>query len=78
MVLIGVINLIAATFFGLSVGGKHVNDQFNFRLSTTLFIVSIVLLYLGTVYHTSRMPNAQAEFKNDEDKFSKKLDEHRR
>ena len=78
MVLIVVIDLIAALFFGLIVAGSRLNEHFISSLSLTMFIVSIVLLYLGTVYHESQVANAATEFKKQETDFSRALREHRR
>jgi len=77
MLLIGIIDLIAAVFFGLTLAGKQVNPVFNFRLSTYMFLTSVVLLYLGTVYHTSRMPDVIGEFKKQENDFSNNYQERR-
>jgi hypothetical protein len=70
MLLIGIIDIIASVFFGLTLAGKHVNPVFNFRLSKYMFFTSVILLYLGTVYHTSRMPDVIGEFKKQENDFS--------
>jgi hypothetical protein len=70
MLLIVIIDLIAAVFFGLTLAGKQVNPVFNFRLSTYMFAASVVLLYLGTVYHASRLPDVVGEFKKEENTFS--------
>jgi hypothetical protein len=77
MLLIAVVDVIAAVFFGLSVAGKRMNEGFSLRLSVLLSIVSIVLLYLGTVYHSSRLPNVPGEMKRQESDFSTAVREHR-
>jgi hypothetical protein len=77
MVLIGVIDLVAGAFFGLVTAHNNANPRFISTLSTWMFIASLVLLYLGTVYHTSRLPDAPQEFKRQEDDFSTAYGEHR-
>jgi hypothetical protein len=77
MVLIGIIDVIAAVFFGLTVAGKQLNESFTFKLSIWMFLSSVILLYLGTVYHTSRMPDATGEFRKQEEDFSAAYREHR-
>jgi len=77
MVLIAVINTIAAAFFGLGIAREKINAHFSFRFSVFLFFVSMVLLYLGTVYHISRTSDAPEEFKKQEQEFSQEVDERR-
>lgn len=77
MVLIGVINAVAAVCFALMAAGKHLNPIFTVRGSTYMFEVSIVLLYLGTVYRVSLVADATTEFKRQETDFTAALREHR-
>lgn len=77
MVLIVIIDVIAAVFFGLSVAGNRINESFSFRLSVWMFFGSLLLLYLGTVYHTSRLPDAPQEFRKREEEFTQEYREHR-
>jgi hypothetical protein len=77
MLLIAVVNTIAAAFFGLGIARQRVNPQFAFRFSVILFVLSLLLLYLGTVYHTSRTSDPPAEFKKQEKEFSHDVNEHR-
>jgi len=77
MVLIAVINTIAAAFFGLGIARQKVNPGMSFRFSVLLFVLSLILLYLGTVYHISRTSDAPAEFKKQEQQFSDELNQHR-
>jgi hypothetical protein len=44
-------------------------------LSVVIFL-SLVLLYLGTLYHSNRL-NAAEAFKQDEQEFSQAYEEHR-
>lgn len=76
MVLIVIIDSIAAVFFGLLTAHSDVNQMFVFRLSCWMFGASVILLYLGTVYHTSRL-DVPGEFKRQEDSFSADYDRHR-
>lgn len=80
MVLIGIIDSVAAVFFGLISAGKPLNHIFTFETSTYMFLFSTVLLYLGTVYHESRVADATAataEFKRQESDFTSAVREHR-
>lgn len=78
IVLVVVIDLIASVFFALIVAAKALIQPFTFRFSIELFAVSLVLLYLGTVYHSSRLPDAAGEFKKEEKDFSEVYEEHRK
>jgi hypothetical protein len=76
MLLIAVINTIAAAFFGLGIAKQKVNPNLSFKFSVFLFVVSLVLLYLGTVYHINRTSDdAPGEFKKQEQEFSQELNE---
>ena len=76
MFLVAIIDVVAAVFFGLIAAHNKVNPQFVLRASTVLFVFSLILLYLGTVYHTSRLSDPSREFKKQEDEFSSALEEH--
>ncbi len=75
MVLIALIELVASVFFGLTVAGNTLRQPFIFQLSVVIFL-SLVLLYLGTLYHSNRL-NAAEAFKQDEQEFSQAYEEHR-
>jgi hypothetical protein len=77
MLLIAVIEATASVFFGLIVAGNHVRQPFTFQMSLGVFLASLTLLYLGTVYHTSRLPDPAEAFKQDEQDFSEAYSEHR-
>lgn len=77
MILVTVINSIAAVFFGLATAGETLNHKITFRLSVTLFLASLALLYLGTVYNEHRMPDAPAVFRKQEEAFAEDLEAHR-
>lgn len=77
MVLIAIIEIVAALFFGLISAGKHLNDAFKFKTSLYMFELAVLLLYLGTVYHISRIAEATTEFKKQETDFTEKLRERR-
>jgi len=77
MVLIGIIDLVAGAFFGLITARQNLNPHFISSMSRWMFFVSLLLLYLGTVYHTNRLPNITQEFKRQEDNFSAAVGEHR-
>jgi hypothetical protein len=77
MILVTLINSIAAVFYGLTIAGQALNDKVSFWLSITLFVASLGLLYLGTVYHEHRLPDAPAEFRRQEEEFTEELGEQR-
>jgi hypothetical protein len=77
MFLIGIIDLIASGFFALGISGRHLNPNVTFTLSTYMFYFSLILLYLGTVYHVNRMPNGAEVFKKQEGDFSISVKKHR-
>jgi hypothetical protein len=78
IVLIVLIDFLAGAFFGLISASKPLNDTFIFQSSAFLFGFSIVLLYLGTVYHVSRIAKPPREFKRQETDFTKAVGQHRR
>lgn len=77
MILITLINSIAAVFFGLTSAGENLNPYITFRISIAIFFASLGLLYLGTVYHEHRMPDAADEFRRQEENFAENYQEHR-
>ena len=77
MFLIAVIDFIAAGFFAVGISGRHLNPSVTFGLSTYMFYASVLLLYLGTVYHVNRMPDAVGVFKEQEQSFSILVEKHR-
>lgn len=72
-----VIDIVAALYFGLGIAGYQLNQSVIFPLSIWMFVLSVFLLYLGTVYHSSRLPDAAKEFRNQESDFSEEYREHR-
>ena len=78
MVLIAVIDVLAALFFGLTSASVRLNELFTLWASTLMFTCSVLLLYLGTVYHVSRVGEATAEFKRQETDFTDAVREHRK
>lgn len=77
IIVIVVINILAAVFFSLLAAGNKLNPHFSMATSFYMFIFSITLLYLGTVYHVNRL-DAAGEFKQQEADFSKLVKEHRK
>lgn len=77
IVLMVIISVIAAVFFGLLTAGDKLNPTFTLRLSFVMFFTSLVLLYLGILYHENLVRNPGAEMKKDEEKFSAEYREHR-
>jgi ribose/xylose/arabinose/galactoside ABC-type transport system permease subunit len=78
MLLILVIDMIAGAFFGLATAHHNVNPEFIVTFSGWVFLTALFLLYLGTVYHTNRMPDPSEEFRKQEGDFSAAYEEHRK
>ena len=78
MVLIGIVNILAASSFGLLKLGKTLNPDIALVTSVVLYAVSVILLYLGTVYHNSRLVNASDIMRSQTDDFVDKFAEHKR
>jgi len=77
MFLIAIIDLVAAVFFGELTAGKSLNAEFTIKLSVGMFLASLILLYLGTVYHIHQVPDIHEEFRKQEDDFTTAYGEHR-
>lgn len=77
IVLMVIISVIAAVFFGLLTAGNKLNQNFTLKMSTVMFFTSLVLLYLGILYHESLVRSAGQQMKHDEAEFSAELHEHR-
>src|ERR1039458_10024513 len=58
MFLLAVTGLVSAALFALTSAGRHMNGLFTFRASAYMFVFSAALLYLGTLYHVSRVAEA--------------------
>lgn len=78
MVSMAVVDTIASVFFGLTVAGKQLRQPFAFWLSVSVFLASLTLLFLGTVYHSRRQPDPAEAFKQEEDDFSEAVRERER
>lgn len=77
IILMVIILVIAAVFFGLLTAGNRLNQWFTLKLSAILFFTSLILLYLGILYHEHRTKDAGALMKDEEEQFSAKYHEHR-
>lgn len=77
MALIGIIDLVAGAFFGLITAHTNVNPAFVSTASRWMFFASLALLYLGTVYHTNRLPDITGAFRKQEDSFSAEFNERK-
>lgn len=77
IVLMVIVSVIAAVFFGLLTAGNRLNQGFTFRLSAVLFFTSLVLLYLGILYHEHRITDAGALMRAGEEHFTAEYREHR-
>jgi hypothetical protein len=77
IVLMVIISVIAAVFFGLETAGNRLNQGFTLKLSGVMFFTSLVLLYLGILYHEHRIKDGASLMKEEEQAFSAKYREHR-
>jgi hypothetical protein len=77
IVLMVIISVIAAVFFGLMTAGNRLNQPFSFDLSIAMFLTSLILLYLGILYHESRIEDAPTILQNEEKDFSSGYSQHR-
>lgn len=78
IVLMVIISVIAAVFFGLLTAGTKLNQEFTLRLSALMFFTSLILLYLGILYHEHRIKDPAKMMKKEEEDFSAALGEHRK
>jgi hypothetical protein len=77
IVLMVIILVVAAVFFGLLTAGNRVNLEFTLKLSAIMFFTSLILLYLGILYHENRTRDAGSAMKDEEREFSEGYSEHR-
>ena len=77
MFLIAIIDLISAMCFGAVISGRTMNEKFTLVMSAGLFLFSLALLYVGTVYHVHQVPIARDSFTAQEKEFSDELRRHR-
>jgi len=77
IVLMVIISVIAAVFFGLHTAGDRMNEKFALTLSIVMFFISLTLLYLGILYHQSLTNDAATVMKEDEESFSAQYRERR-
>lgn len=77
MILVTLINSIAAVFFGLTIASENLRIRVTFWISVAIFLASLGLLYLGTVYNEQRMPDPADMFKRQESDFTEGYEEHR-
>lgn len=77
IVLMVIISVIAAVFFGLEIAGNKLNQGFVLKLSVVMFFTSVILLYLGILYHESRIEYAPAIMRQDTENFAAGYREHR-
>lgn len=76
IVLMVIIAVIAAVFFGLLTTGNRLNMGFTFDLSVVMFFGSLMLLYLGILYHESQIRDAAPIMKKEEEDFTAAYREH--
>ena len=77
IVLMVIISVIAAVFFGLHTAGSRLNEKFALFLSVIMFFTSLLLLYLGILYHQSLTNDAATVIRENEETFSAEYRERR-
>jgi hypothetical protein len=77
IVLMVIISVIAAVFFGLHTAGSRLNEKFALYLSIVMFFTSLTLLYLGILYHQSLTNDAGTVMREAEQSFSAEYRERR-
>jgi hypothetical protein len=77
IVLMVIISVIAAVFFGLQTAGNRLNHRFTMGLSELMFATSLILLYLGILYHEHRIKDSSTVMKEGEETFAANYSEHR-
>lgn len=77
IVLMVIISVIAAVFFGLHTAGSRLNEKFALFLSVIMFFTSLLLLYLGILYHQSLTNDAATVMRENEETFSAEYRERR-
>jgi hypothetical protein len=77
IVLMVIISVIAAVFFGLHIAGSRLNERFALGLSIVMFFISLILLYLGILYHQSLTNDAATVMRENEESFSAEYRERR-
>ncbi len=77
MFLIAIIDLVSAFCFGALASGKSMNPHFTLVVSSGMFVASVVLLYIGTVYHVHQVPNVRDELRKQENDFFSAYRGHR-
>lgn len=78
LVLLFLIIALASVFYGLGLANNHLKEPFTFHLSVWVFWLAAGLLYLSTLYHVNRLPDAPAAFREDEENFTKSYRRHRK
>lgn len=77
IVLMVIISVIAAVFFGLQTAGNRLIQPFTFDLSVAMFVTSLVLLYLGILYHEHRIEPAPELMQKGEEGYARDYKRHR-
>lgn len=77
MVSVLLVVAFSALVFGLQRAGQQIRTDLSFNISIWLFVGSMTLLYLATVYHNGRLPNAPSEFRKHESSFADDYRERR-
>jgi hypothetical protein len=76
MVAVALIAVVASVFFAVGLSRTHLQQPFTFHVSVYTFWAAVAVLYLSTVYHTSRL-NVPGAFRDDEEFFKNAYRRHR-
>jgi hypothetical protein len=77
MVVVALITFVASVFFAVELSRTHLQQPYTFHVSVYTFCAAVAVLYLSTVYHTSRL-NVPEAFREGEASFKDAYRRHRR
>ena len=77
IITVSIIMVLSAVAFGLERAGQKLNNEFAYHSSIIFFILSLLLVYLATVYKNARFDLTEEELQEPERKFSKSFQDHR-
>lgn len=76
MVVVVLIAVVASVFFAVGLSRTHLQQPFTFHVSVCTFWAAVAVLYLSTVYHTSRL-SVPGAFRKQEESFKDEYRRHR-
>lgn len=76
MVAVTLVAVVASVFFAVGLSRTRLQQPFTFHVSVYTFWAAVAVLYLSTVYHTSRL-NVPRAFRDEEESFKNAYRRHR-